>query len=315
MVRSGFRLFPWESARPYWSWSRPAPPIQHSYPVLLPDNPPELPDLSLIPDHICKPDYALTGLPNHIPRLPVIWTCDQIAKIRSSCQLARATLDYAGSLVTPGISTAEIDNLARDFILDQNAYPSPFNFKGFPKSISCSVNNVAAHGIPDNRQLEEGDIINVDVTVFLDGYHGDCSNTFPVGAVDKEAERLIDITNRTLDTGIAQCIDGALYRSIGESIHKVARQENLASVRILLGHGIGTFFHGPPDIYHCLNNYPGKMKAGMVFTIEPCLSAGDRRVRFLNDGWTMVTLDGSRTAQAEHTVLVTDTGAEILTQL
>jgi len=298
--------------RGYWSWSTTRPPA--SYSILLPDNPPQLPDLSLIPEHILKPEYAASGEPGPVPRLPVIWSDQQIEKIRRSCALARQALDLGASLVLPGVTTATIDQQVRQFILDNGAYPSPFNFKGFPKSISCSVNNVAVHGIPDQRALQEGDIINIDVTVFLDGFHGDCSDTFPVGEVDEHAAKLMNVTRDCLGAGIGECRDGALYRNIGQTIHTKSKQHQLSSIQILVGHGIGTFFHGPPDIYHCLNSYPGKMREGMVFTIEPCLSEGDRRLRFLRDGWTAVTMDNARTAQAEHTVLITAHGAEVLTR-
>lgn len=296
--------------RKYWSWSKPPPAI---YSVLLPDNEPTKADLSVIPNHIEKPVYALSGRPENVPRKPVVWKQEEIDKVRKSCQLARKTLNYAESLIEPGVTTELIDAKTREFILSHGAYPSPLNFKGFPKSISCSVNNVAAHGIPDRRELVEGDIVNVDITVFQQGFHGDCSDTFPVGRIDQSAENLINVTRECLDIGIGMCKAGEFYRKIGQLINKHAKKHQCSTIQVLLGHGIGTFFHGPPDIYHCLNNYPGKMEAGMIFTIEPCVSEGDRRIRFLRDGWTAVTIDNSRTAQKEHTVLVTHTGVEILT--
>jgi len=185
--------------------------------------------------------------------------------------------------------------------------------KGFPKCISCSVNNVAAHGIPDNRKLEKGDIVNIDVTVFLDGYHGDCSFTYPVGQIDQQAEKLIKVTSKCLDIGISTCKDDVPYRNIGKNIDVHCKSNGFLSIQYLLGHGIGTFFHGPPDIYHCLNSYPGKMKEGMVFTVEPCITEGGRRFKVLEDDFTLLTEDNSRTAQAEHTILVTRDSYEILT--
>lgn len=260
-----------------------------------------------------KPGYALTGEPDPAPPIPVIWEDQQIEKIREACRLARSALQLAGSLVAPGVTTAAIDAEVRQFIVGQQAYPSPLNFKGFPKSISTSVNNVAAHGIPDGRALEAGDIVNIDITVFKEGFHGDCSDTFPVGDIDDAALKLIQVTRQCLDIGISDCKSGVSYGSLGRAIHKHARANHLATIQALVGHGIGTFFHGPPDIYHCLNNYPGRMAEGMVFTVEPCLTEGSRRIRCLRDGSTLVTLDNSRTAQAEHTILVTKHGAEILT--
>ena len=178
-----------------------------------------------------------------------------------------------------------------------------------------TVNNIAAHGIPDSRPLESGDILNIDVTVYLDGFHGDCSDTFLVGQVDEHAKNLVSVTRGCLEEGIKACGPGKWLRGIGHAIQKHAKKNKCTTVPLFLGHGIGDFFHGPPDIYHCLNNYPGQMKPGMVFTVEPVVSEGDRRVKILDDGWTAVTLDNSRTAQMEHTVLVTDTGVEILTDI
>jgi len=310
MLTMNARGFSGVFVRMYWSWSRPPPVV---YSIVLPDNEPEAADLSIVPDSIEKPAYALTGLPEIVPNKPVIWKHEEIEKVRRSCQLAKQALNYAGNLIAPGVTTQYIDEKVKDFIIRNGAYPSPLNFKGFPKSISCSVNNVAAHGIPDNRELVEGDIVNVDITVYYQGFHGDCSDTFPVGEIDQYAEKLINVTRDCLDIGISKCRSGEYYRTIGQYINRHAKKHQCSTVQVLVGHGIGTFFHGPPDIYHCLNNYPGKMEAGMIFTIEPCVSEGDRRIRFLRDGWTAVTLDNSRTAQKEHTVLVTQTGVEILT--
>jgi len=303
----------WIAARWFWTWKKP-PRVAH-YPIILPDIDPEAADLSCIPEHIVKPEYAVTGQPEVVPNLPVIWSLEEIQKIKECCRLARQALNLAQSLVAPGVTTISIDTHVREFIVANGAYPSPLNFNGFPKSISCSVNNVAAHGIPDKRRLQEGDIINVDITVYKHGFHGDCSDTFPVGKVDSDGLKLIDVARECLDIGIRECHGGQLYRLVGKAINEHARTNQLSTIQVLLGHGIGTFFHGPPDIYHCLNSYPGKMEAGMVFTVEPCISEGERRIKILRDGWTAVTLDNSRTAQAEHTILITPTGTEILTNL
>jgi len=228
--------------------------------------------------------------------------------------LAKKILNEIRTVVTPGITTQDIDTFARELIIIHNAFPSALNFNGFPKSISTSVNNIAAHGIPDSRPLESGDILSVDVTVYLDGFHGDCSDTFYVGEVDSYAETLVSVTRECLEKGIEACGPGNWIRGIGHAIHRHARKNNCTVVPIFLGHGIGEFVHGPPDIYHCLNNYPGKLAEGMVFTVGPVVSEGDRRVRILEDGWTAVTVDNSRTAQVEHTLLITSSGVEILTQ-
>jgi len=228
--------------------------------------------------------------------------------------LAKKILEEIGNFLKPGISTQRIDDLAKELIIIHNAYPSALNFKAFPKCISTSVNNVAAHGIPDSRPLENGDIINVDVTVYLDGFHGDCSDTFLIGDTDEYAVNLVRVTKDCLAQGILACGPGKKLTGIGHSIHRHARKNNCTVVPLFLGHGIGEFLHCPPDIYHCLNNYPGTMTEGMVFTVGPVISEGDRRVKVLEDGWTAVTVDNSRTAQVEHTVLITGTGVEILTQ-
>jgi len=305
------------SPRQFWSWSKP-PGV--SFPLVTPAPThtefTALETVRSIPDHIRKPDYALSSEPDTrlIPRDPVIWTEVEIIKIREACQLARKILSELKSVVQPGLTTDSLDHLARELAIIHQAYPSPLNFNGYPKSISTSVNNVAAHGIPDARELVSGDILNIDVTVFLDGYHGDCSDTVPVGEVDTHALHLIQVAQECLQSGIEYCKPGRTLTGLGKRIHQHAKSNNCAVVPCFLGHGIGDFFHGPPEIYHSLNNYPGVIRPGMVFTIEPCISEGDRRVRTLEDGWTAVTLDNSRTAQVEHTVVITERGAEILTE-
>lgn len=297
----------------FWSWSKP-PNVDFSKVEPLPQKIEPF-RVSNIPQHIPRPSYASSGIvePCLIPKVPVIWSEPEIIKIRESCRLARKVLEEVKSLVRAGVTTEYLDESARELILIHGAYPSPLNFCGYPKSISTSINNVAAHGIPDSRCLVQGDILNIDVTVFLDGFHGDCSDTVTVGEVDEFALKLIRVTEECVKKGVEVCKPGEYIRKIGHSIHKHARSEDCTTVPLFLGHGIGNFFHGPPDIYHCLNNYPGLMVPGMIFTIEPVVSEGDRRVRVLEDGWTAITLDNSRTAQKEHTVLITKSGAEILT--
>lgn len=297
----------------FWSWSeRPKVEFNHITPTVTSTKFP----FKDVPKKIQTPSYAESGnvIFGEIPAQPVIWGEKEIIQIRESCILARRVLEEVKSSVAPGVTTDELDSLAREFIFVHGAYPSPLNFKGFPKSISTSVNNCAAHGIPDSRPLLSGDILNIDVTVFKGGFHGDCSDTVRVGEVDHYGKRLIRVTEEALRRGVSECKPGQAFRRIGHVIHKHARAHNTATIPHFLGHGIGTFFHGPPDIYHCLNNYPGVMRQGMVFTIEPCISEGDRRVKILDDGWSAVTMDGARTAQSEHTVLITKKGVEVLTQ-
>ena len=188
-----------------------------------------------------------------------------------------------------------------------------FNFQ-FPKSVCTSVNNVVCHGIPDDRPLEDGDIINVDITVFLDGVHGDCSETFLVGNVDESGQKLVQVAKESMEVGVKACGPGVEFRTIGAVIQSHAESQGFQVVPAFTGHGIGSFFHGPPDIYHMQNLYPGRMKPGVTFTVEPAISEGSHEIVILEDGWTAVTSDNSRSAQFEHTVLITESGVEILTE-
>ena len=253
-----------------------------------------------------------------MPIEPVILTPPEISCLRRSCSLAREALhSVARPLVRAGVTTEAIDDAVRAFVLASGAYPSPLNFDGFPKSVSTSVNDVAGHGIPDDRPLEPGDVVNVDVTVYLDGFHGDTSATFVVPGGDPEAAewaaRLVSAARECLYAGVAACGPDEPFLRIGHAISKLSKRRHVRVVPQLCGHGIGRHFHAVPDIYHTLNYSPGAMKPGMAFTIEPCVSEGLPKIRQLEDGWTWVTVDGSRTAQFEHTVLVTPYGVDVLT--
>jgi methionyl aminopeptidase len=235
--------------------------------------------------------------------------------MRAAGALAARVLDYAGTLVKPGVSTDEIDRAVHEMIINAGAYPSPLTYGGFPKSVCTSVNECICHGIPDARRLQEGDIVNIDVTVYLDGHHGDTSRTFAVGAVSPDAARLIDVTERALAAAIAVCGPGVPYRRIGETIHAIADAERVGVVREFVGHGVGRVFHSNPVILHHRNREGGNMSAGTTFTIEPMLTLGAARPKMWGDGWTCVTADGSLSAQAEHTLLVLEGGGvEILTK-
>ncbi|KAI4490915.1 hypothetical protein M0802_010589 [Mischocyttarus mexicanus] len=214
----------------------------------------------------------------------------------------------------PGVTTDQLDEAIHDMIINNGAYPSPLNYKGFPKSICTSVNNVACHGIPDNRPLKHGDIINVDVTVYLNGYHGDCSKTFEVGESDPEGKRLIQVAELCLQSGIKICKPNEKFSSIGNVVEKIANEYGYNVIPAFVGHGIGTYFHGPPDIFHFAHESAEKMHPGMTFTIEPILTQGGQEVEILEDGWTAVTTDDARTAQSEHTILITENGYEIMTK-
>ena len=253
----------------FWAWSKP-PPVSFSL-VLPTAQAVESFRVSDIPPHIARPQYAASGLvePSSVPKTAVIWSESEVLAIRESCQLARKVLEEVRSLVRPGVTTEQLDEHAREFIIIHNAYPSCLNFNNYPKSISTSVNNVAAHGIPDSRCLSDGDIVTINVTVFLNGFHGDCSDTVAVGQVDEYGLKLIRVTEEAVEKAIGNCNPGRLLCLIGRDIHKHVRKQDCVSIPHFLGHGIGDFFHGPPDIYHCLNNYPGVMVPGMVFTIGP----------------------------------------------
>ncbi|KAF9226912.1 methionyl aminopeptidase [Gyrodon lividus] len=236
-------------------------------------------------------------------------------KLRASAKLARKVREFAGTLVRPGVTTNSIDVAIHDFIVAHGAYPSPLLYSGFPRSCCTSINNVVSHGIPDDRPLENGDIINIDITVYLNGYHGDTSRMFLIGDVDQQGRDLIEMTNAALETGISVCGPGRPFKAIGKAIHDLVRHTSYSVCTAFAGHGIGQVFHRPPWIYHSLNEEPGIMLPGHCFTIEPCIVQGSNpRVWIFPDGWTASTENCARSAQAEHMILVTETGAEVLTR-
>ncbi|CAG7726193.1 unnamed protein product [Allacma fusca] len=268
----------------------------------------------LVPEEIRAPEYYKTGRVRPVNLIEAeIKSKEQIEKMRKACQLARTVLNEVVNRAKVGVTTDELDSFCHDLIVASGAYPSPLNYKGFPKSICTSVNNCACHGIPDDRKLEDGDVINIDVTVYLDGYHGDCSETVMIGGVDSQAKKLVDIAKQCMYEGINVCGPNVPFFMIGMAIQNKAESHDLSVVPAFAGHGIGEYFHGPPDIYHFDYEYPGNMKPGMTFTVEPIISEGRGEVKILKDGWTAVTKDNARTAQFEHTVLITPTGFEILT--
>lgn len=266
-----------------------------------------------IPGHVVPPSYYRSGDPGPGSSSIDIKSPEEQELARQACRLARHILRQCEKVIAPGVTTDEIDQLVTQLSFQAGAYPSPLNYRNFPKSVCTSVNNCVCHGIPDLRQLLLGDIINVDVTVFSQGFHGDCSATFKVGEVDAAGEKLIAVTQDCLNIGIQQCGPNKPFRGIGSAIESFARKAGLRVVPAFTGHGIGRYFHGPPDIYHCRNKYPGVMKPGMIFTIEPALSEGSPNIKILHDNWTAVTTDNSRSAQFEHTVLITESGVEVLT--
>lgn len=235
--------------------------------------------------------------------------------MRAAGRLAAEVLQMIEPHVRPGITTEELDRLCHDHITaTQKAIPAPLNYNGFPKSICTSVNHVVCHGIPGSKQLKDGDIINIDVTVIKDGYHGDTSKMFLVGDTSILARRLCLVAQETMYVGINMVRPGIRLGDIGAAIQRYAERAGFSVVREYCGHGIGTQFHEEPQVLHY--GTPGTgltLKPGMTFTIEPMLNAGKRHVKLLRDGWTVVTKDHSLSAQWEHTLLVTDAGHEILT--
>jgi len=244
-----------------------------------------------------------------------IKSAEEIEKMRIAGKLAADVLEMIEPHVVPGITTNELDRICHDFIVNtQNAIPAPLNYKGFPKSICTSVNHTVCHGIPNDKKLKNGDIINIDITVIKDGYHGDTSKMFAVGKIPKFASRLIEITQQALYLGIKQVKPGARLGDIGHAIQELAHTSRYSVVREFCGHGIGKNFHEDPQVLHYGQSGTGlKLKAGMIFTIEPMLNQGKRQIKILPDGWTVHTKDRSLSAQWEHTILVTKTGHEVLT--
>ena len=252
-----------------------------------------------------------------IPDMPVsIKTPDEIEKMRVAGRLAAEVLDMIGPHVVPGITTGALDAICHRFIVDeQRAIPAPLNYRGFPKSICTSVNHEVCHGIPGDRQLRKGDIVNIDITVLKDGYHGDTSRMFFVGRPSVIAERVTRISHECLWRGIDRVRPGARLGDIGNAIQQHAENHNCSVVREFCGHGIGRIFHEEPQVLHYGEPGTGlRIEAGMTFTIEPMINAGKRHVKILPDGWTVITRDRRPSAQWEHTLLVTPDGCEILTQ-
>lgn len=266
-----------------------------------------------VPANIPRPEYVgKKGPANYLGSH--VQSAEIIEKMRAAGKLAAAAVDHTASFIKPGITTDELDKIAHEFICDNGAYPSALDYRGFPKSICTSLNEVICHGIPDTTICQEGDIINLDITVFLNGVHGDTNATFPVGEIDQASQDLIDRTGESLNRAIAAVAPGRPINVIGRVIESYAKRFNLGVVRDFTGHGIHTAFHSGLVIPHYDDpNADLLMQEGMTFTIEPMLTLGSIDYDMWSDGWTAVTKDKKRTAQFEHTLVVTKTGAEILT--
>jgi methionyl aminopeptidase len=236
------------------------------------------------------------------------------AAMRKAGRLTTRALDALVEQVKPGVTTEALDDFVFDFAISHHAYPAPLDYRGYRKSICTSINHVVCHGTPDNKPLREGDIVNIDVTLIVDGWHGDSSRMFPVGTVSRKAARLMEITYECLMRGIEAAVPGARTGDIGHAIQVYAEAERCSVVRDFCGHGLGQLFHDVPNILHY--GRPGEgieLRPGMFFTIEPMINLGRPHVKILGDGWTAVTRDRSLSAQFEHTVSITESGCEVFT--
>ena len=267
-----------------------------------------------VPASIPRPEYvdrpgpaAYTG--------PEVKDAETVEKMRVAGRIAADAMAAAADAIAPGVTTDEIDRVGHDYLMDHHAYPSTLGYKGFPKSLCTSVNEVICHGIPDSRPLQDGDIVNIDITAFVDGVHGDTDATYLVGDVDEESRLLVERTHEAMMRGIRAAVPGREVNVIGRVIESYARRFGYGVVRDFTGHGIGAAFHSGLIIphYDAAPAHRTVIEAGMTFTVEPMLNAGSADWQMWDDGWTVVTRDRSRSAQFEHTILVTDSGPQILT--
>jgi methionyl aminopeptidase len=243
-----------------------------------------------------------------------LYSPEAFAGMRLAGRLAAEALDMIAEHVVPGVTTEALNTLCHDFMVEREAVPATLNYRGYPKSICTSINHVVCHGIPGERRLEDGDILNIDITAILDGYYGDTSRMYIAGTASTRAKRLIDVTYEAMMRGVRAVKPGATLGDIGHAIQSYVEPQRLSVVRDFCGHGIGRRFHEPPNVLHYGRPHEGlTLRAGMVFTIEPMVNAGRHEVKILDDGWTAVTRDRSLSAQFEHMIGVTETGCEIFT--
>jgi methionyl aminopeptidase len=267
-----------------------------------------------VPAAVARPDYAERGRPIKVDE-SMVKSGEVIARLRVAGRVAADVLKVTAEAIRVGITTDELDAVCHAATIAHGAYPSPLNYHSYPKSVCTSVNEVICHGIPDSRPLGDGDIVNLDVTVYLDGVHGDTNATFGVGNVDTESQRLVAVTKECLERGVDAVVPGRPVSDIGRAIQRHAEDAGFGVVRNYCGHGIGEVFHSGPQIPHYFEpSATTVMEPGMTFTIEPMITVGNWRHVMWDDGWTAVTADGRRTAQFEHTVLVTESGADVLTR-
>ncbi|MSZ94980.1 MAG: type I methionyl aminopeptidase [Actinobacteria bacterium] len=267
-----------------------------------------------VPKHIVAPEYVGKAAPTKFTGSD-IKSPEQIEKIRAAGKIAAGAIEMLRGEIRPGVTTDSLDKLAHEFVCDHGAYPSTLGYRGYPKSICSSVNEVICHGIPDDTVLENGDIVNIDITAYLDGFHGDLNHTIEVGEVSEEVQNLVERTRESLNRGLLAVSPGRAVNSIGLAIESYAKRFDYGVVRDFTGHGVGEAFHSGLIIphYDSAPNYATVMEVGMVFTIEPMLTLGTYQWDMWSDGWTVVTKDKSISAQFEHTLAVTETGYDILT--
>jgi methionyl aminopeptidase len=266
-----------------------------------------------VPASIARPEYVDKAGPEPFTG-DEVKDAETIERIRVACRLAAQARDLVGAHVAPGVTTDELDRVGHEFLCDHGAYPSTLGYRAFPKSLCTSVNEVICHGIPDARVLEDGDIVNIDVTAFFGGVHGDTNATFLAGDVDEESRLLVERTREALDRAIKAVQPGRRINVLGRVIEAYAKRFGYGVVREFTGHGIGTSFHSGLVIPHYDDpRFDDEIRPGMTFTIEPMLNLGTPEWEMWDDGWTVVTKDRRRSAQFEHTILVTESGAEVLT--
>jgi len=267
-----------------------------------------------VPTSIPRPEYVDKAMPTPYAGSEVK-DAETIARMRVAGRVAAQALAAAGAAVAPGVTTDEVDRVGHEFLLDHGAYPSTLGYRGFPKSLCTSVNEVVCHGIPDSRRIQDGDIVNIDITAYLGGVHGDTNATFLAGDVDEESRLLVERTRAATMRGIKAAVPGREINVIGRVIESYAKRFGYGVVREYTGHGIGASFHSGLIVphYDAAPSYSTIIEPGMTFTVEPMLNLGTAESFVWDDGWTVVTKDLRRSAQFEHTILVTETGNEILT--
>jgi methionyl aminopeptidase len=274
----------------------------------------QLSPMRLVPQTIVRPEYVGKSAPAKFTGSDVK-TAEQVAKIRAAGKIAAQAIQLVGEHCKPGVTTDELDRIGHEFVISQGAYPSTLGYRGYPKSLCSSLNEVICHGIPDDTVLQDGDIINIDITAFKDGFHGDSNVTFLVGDVDPEVKLLVERTHEAMMRGINAALPGRSINIIGRAIETYAKRFNYGVVRDFTGHGVGEAFHSGLVIphYDSAPHYNEEIQVGMVFTIEPMLTLGTHEWDMWSDDWTVVTKDRSITAQFEHTIVITEDGPEILT--